>query len=109
LCWMFISSSTLCDTVHFSHDQSRWSYIPLQHHISKLSRYFWSNFRTVQVPALHKSTPQMWHPNRFILEFKPNLLVRRVFLFSAAVGMAVLDILFSWSPLFNSLTTMWPP
>ena len=60
LYWMFLSSLCLCDTIHFSHDQSKWSYIPLQHRISKLSD---------PVSSLHKSTLQMQHFTSFILEF----------------------------------------
>ena len=58
LCCTFLSLLTLCDTIHFSHDQSKWSYIPLQQHISKLFRYFYvisvrssPSFSTIKIHA----------------------------------------------------------
>ena len=59
-CRMFLSSLTLSNTSLFL----TWSVqlifsILLQHHISKLSRYFWSAAWSVQVSAPHKATLQM--------------------------------------------------
>ena len=51
----YLSTVTLCNTSSFP---TRWLQmiftILLQNHISKLSRYFWSTSRSVQVPAPHK-------------------------------------------------------
>jgi len=46
--------------LHFSHDQSNWSFsILLQHHISKLSMYFWPTFRSIQVSTPYKAIFQI--------------------------------------------------
>jgi len=51
-CCTFLSSLTLCDATHFSHDQSKWSYIPLQQHISGLiSVRSSSSFSTTNIHA----------------------------------------------------------
>ena len=66
--------------------------ILLQHHISKLSRYFWSAARSVQVLAPYKAMLQMYHFTSFFLKFKSNLLVKEFFfLLNAAFAMAILD------------------
>ena len=59
-CRIFLYSLTLSNTSSFL----TWSVqlifsISLQHHISKLSRYFWSAARSVQVSAPYKATLQM--------------------------------------------------
>ena len=57
----------------------------VQHHISKVSRYFWSTFRSVQGSTPYKSLLQIWHSTSFLLQFKCNLLVKRdVFLLNVA-------------------------
>ena len=59
-CRIFLCSLTLSNTSSFL----TWSvqlifYILLQHHISKLSRYFWSAARSVQVSAPYKAMLHM--------------------------------------------------
>ena len=93
LCRIFLSSFALCTTCSFltRSGQLIWSVL-LQHHISKLFRYFWSTFRTVQVSAPHKAVLQMYHFTSFFLNFMSNLLVRIVFLLlNDAFAMAILD------------------
>jgi len=65
---IFLSSLTLCSTSSFhTHLLQLIFSILLQHHISKLPRYFWSIFQSVQVSALHKDKLQMWHFSSFFL------------------------------------------
>jgi hypothetical protein len=57
---IFLCSLTLCNTSSFS----TWSVqlifsILLQHHISKLPRYFWSIFRSVKISASYKAMLQI--------------------------------------------------
>jgi hypothetical protein len=50
VCTIFLSSFTLCNTSSFITRSVQLIFsILLQHHISKLSRYFWSTFPSVQV------------------------------------------------------------
>jgi hypothetical protein len=49
--------------------------IPLQHHMSTLSRYYWPTFRSVQVLAQHTALMQMFNSTSFFLKCKSNLLV----------------------------------
>jgi len=58
--------------------------ILLQHHISKLFRYFWSTFQRVQVSAPYKAVLQMQH-SMFIPKYKFNLLVKRAFFKSSLI------------------------
>jgi hypothetical protein len=46
----------------------RLTSICLEQHISKLARYFWSTFRSVQVSAQHKAQFQMQHFTVFFLK-----------------------------------------
>jgi len=45
--------------LHFSHDRSKYLLHLLQYHISNFSRYFWSNFRSVQVLLPYKVILEM--------------------------------------------------
>ena len=79
-CRIFPCSLTLNNTSSFL----TWSVqlifsILLQHHISKLSRYFLSAARSVQVSAQYKAMIQMLHFTGFFLIFKSDLLVKRFF------------------------------
>jgi hypothetical protein len=57
---MFLPSFTLCNTASlFTWSVQLIFSILLQHHISKLSRYFWSSFQRVQVSAPYKAVLQM--------------------------------------------------
>jgi hypothetical protein len=74
VCRLLLFALTLCNISSFL----TWSVqvifcILLQHHISKLSRYFWSTVQTVQVSALHTA---VLHLPSFFLKFEPNLLVK---------------------------------
>ena len=73
LCRKFLCSSTFCNTllcltrsVHLIFS------IFLQHHISKLSNYFWSTFRSVPVSAPQKATLQIQQFARFFLKIESN-------------------------------------
>ena len=56
VCTIFLSYLALCNTSSFLTWSVRTIFsILLQHHISKLSRYFWSPFRSVQVSAPYKA------------------------------------------------------
>jgi hypothetical protein len=54
--------------------------------------YFWSTFRTVQVPASYQSKFQMQRVSRFSF-YKSNLIVRTVFLLNNVFTMSVLDLI----------------
>jgi hypothetical protein len=57
---MFLSSFTLCNIASlFTRIVQLIFSIHLQHHISKLSRYFWSSFRRDQIFAPYKAMLQM--------------------------------------------------
>ena len=76
-CRIFLCSLTLSNTYSFL----TWSVQPifsilLQHHISKLSRRFWSFARRVQFSAPYRDMLQTWHFTSFFLKFKSNLLVK---------------------------------
>jgi hypothetical protein len=53
LCRVFFCSLTLSNTTSFLTWSVQLISIPLQHQISKLSRYFWSNVRSIQVTATY--------------------------------------------------------
>jgi len=77
-CRIFLCSLPLSNTYSFL----TWSIqlifsVLLQHHISELSRYFWSTARSVQVSAPYKAMLQMQHFTRFFLDFKSSVLVKR--------------------------------
>jgi hypothetical protein len=60
VCRRFLSSLTLlCNTSSFLTWSVQLISILLQHQISKLSRYFRSAVRSVQIPALYKATLQL--------------------------------------------------
>ena len=60
VCRIFLSSLTLCITSSLLTRSFQLIFsILLQYHISKLSRYFWSTFRSVQVQAPYKAMLQM--------------------------------------------------
>jgi hypothetical protein len=84
---------TLCNTSSFLTRPVQLIFPTLlQHHISKLSRYFWSTFRSIQVLAPHTAMLQMQHFTCFFLKFKSSLLVKRFFfLLNAVFAMATLD------------------
>ena len=64
-----------------------------QHHVWKLSRYFWSAFRSVSFAAPFAATFQMYHFTRFFFKFKTNLLAKIVFLIlNTAFAKAILDL-----------------
>jgi hypothetical protein len=56
---MFLFLLTLCNTSFYTRSVQIILSIFLQHHISKLSRYFWSTFRSVHFSAPHKAMLQM--------------------------------------------------
>jgi len=57
VCRMFTSSSTLSNTSSFfTRSLQVIFFVFLQHHISRLYRYFWSTFRSVQVSAPYNIT-----------------------------------------------------
>jgi hypothetical protein len=59
-CWIFLCSLTLSNTSPFLTWLVQLIFsILLQHHISKLSRCFWSTVRSVQVSAPYKAIIQM--------------------------------------------------
>ena len=91
-CRILLCSLTLSNTSSFR----TWSVqlifsILLQHHISKLSRCFWSAARSVQVPAPYKAMLQMKHFTSFFLKFK-RVTMLQIFLFVL------------WSPLDTKLS-----
>ena len=60
VCRIFLSSLILCNTSSLLTWLAQMIFfILLQHHIPKLSRYFWSTFWSVQVSAPYKAIPQM--------------------------------------------------
>ena len=60
VCRIFHSSLTLCSTSSFPTSSVQLIFsILLQHHISKLARYFWCTSRSVQVSASYKATTQI--------------------------------------------------
>jgi hypothetical protein len=60
VCRIFLFSLTLCNTSSFLTRSLQLIFpIILQHEISKLPRYFWSTFRSVQVSSPYKAVLQM--------------------------------------------------
>ena len=88
-CRKLLSSFALSDTCSFLTRSVQLIFSVLLHHnISKLSEYFYSTVRTVQVSTPHKATPQMQHFTSFFLNFMSNLLAKRDFvLLNAAFAM----------------------
>jgi len=67
--------------------------ILLQHHTSKLFRYFWSTFRSAKVSPPHKAIFQI---STLLVAslFKSNSLVKRsCFLLNTALAMEILDLI----------------
>ena len=75
-CRILLCSLTLSNTSSFLTWSVQLISILLQHHISKLSRRFWSAARSVQVSASHKTMLQMWHFTSFFIfaTFPENIL-----------------------------------
>jgi len=76
-CRIFLCSLTLSNTSSFLTRSVQLIFsIFLQHHISKLSRCFWSTARSVQASAPYKAMLQMQHFTSFFLNFKSNVIVK---------------------------------
>jgi hypothetical protein len=76
-CRLIHSSSTLCNFFSFLTRSAHLTLlIVLQHHTSKLSRYCWSTFRSVEDSAPYRAMPQIWYFTCFFLKFKFNFLVK---------------------------------
>ena len=94
VCTISLCSLPLCNTPFLTRSIQLTFSILLHHHISKLSRYFWSTSQSVHVSAQHQATaPNVtlyWFPSTF---FRSNLLVNRIsFLCSVEFPMALLDL-----------------
>ena len=60
ICRICLSSLILCSTYLFLTQYVQMTFsILLQHHIPKLTRYFRSTFRSVQISVPHKAAPQI--------------------------------------------------
>ena len=59
VCRIFLCSLPLCNTSSLTRSIQLTFPIILQHHISKLSKYFWSTARSFPVPAPHRAALQM--------------------------------------------------
>jgi len=78
VCRIFTSCWALCNTSPFLTGSVQLIFsIHLQNHISELSRYFWSTFRSVQVSAPHRVIFPMKHFTHDFLAFKSNFLVKK--------------------------------
>ena len=78
LCRIFLSSFTFCNTSSFlTRYVQLISSVLFQHHVSKLSRYFWSLSRSVQVSALNSALRQMQHFTSFFFKSKSIFLVKK--------------------------------
>ena len=88
VCRIFHFSLPLCNTTVFIMWLLQLISVVLQHHISKLPRYFCYTFQSVQVSAPHEAMLQMQH-----FSSKSDLLVKRVFLMNDAFAMAILDLI----------------
>ena len=70
---MVVYSFTLCNNSSISTRSIKPIFsVPVQQHISKLLRYFWSNLRRVQVSAPYKARLQMYHFST-IQRYAPNV------------------------------------
>ena len=91
---IFLSSLALCNASSFLKRSVQLISIPLQHHISKLPRYFWSTFRRVQVSAPCKAILHGQHSPIFFLKSESDMLVETNFyLLNAALAMAILNLI----------------
>ena len=73
VCTTFLSSLTHCNTSSFLTWSAQLIFsILLHHHLLKLSRYFWSTFWSVKVPAPHKALLQMKFSLVCYLNLSPN-------------------------------------
>ena len=104
-CRIFLCSLTLSNTSSFLTRSVQLIFsILLQHHISKLSRCFWSTARSVQVSAPYKAMLQMQHFTSFFLNPKSNVLVKRaLFLLNAALAIAILLYLYIYISIYIQL------
>jgi len=80
-CRIFLCSLTLSNTFSFL----TWSVqmifaILLQHHIAKLSKFLWFTNRSVLVSAPCKAMLQMKHFTSLFLDFKSNVLVKKMYI-----------------------------
>jgi hypothetical protein len=76
VCTMYLSPLLLCNTSFPTRlVLNDWSIFPilLQHHISNLSKYFWSMFRSVQFSAPYKAMAQIYQFTGLFLIFNPNI------------------------------------
>ena len=81
VCRIFLPSLTLCNTSSFLTRSVQLIFsIILQHHISKISRHFWSTVRSVPISAPKQPVLQMQHFASFFLKLKTSMLVKRAFL-----------------------------
>jgi hypothetical protein len=77
VCRTLFSFLNLCNTSFLTWSVQLIVFSLLQNHISKLYRYFWSTFRSVQFTAQSEPILQMQHFNSFPLKFKSYFLVNR--------------------------------
>jgi len=90
----FLFSLTLCNTSSLlTRSAQLICSILLQHHSSKLSRYFWPSFRNVHVSAPHTVMGRMWHFNCFLLTFESHQLLTKVSMLNATVANAILRVI----------------
>ena len=85
-------------------------FILLRHHVSKLSRYFCSTFRSVQFAAPQKATLKMQHFTSFCLRIKSSLPVKKKnFLLNAAFATAIPDLnfIFTINPQVTNVICIW--
>ena len=88
----YLGRSTTCSLVTYS-DQFIFS-ILLQHHISKLSKYFCSSFLIVQVSEQYKAMLQTYHLTNFFLNPIFSLLIKSdIFLLNACLTLAILILI----------------
>jgi len=93
ICRIFLFSLTLCNTSSFLTRSAQLIFsILLQHHSSKLSRYFWPSFRSVHVSAPYTAMGRMWHFNCFFLTFKSYQRLTKVFMLNATAANAILGV-----------------
>ena len=104
---IFLSSLTVCNTTSFiTRSVQLFFSLLLQHHISKLSRYFSSSFQGAQFSSPYKATPQVLHFTVFfLLKFKANFLVKRFFLVECCFSKAILDLISCY--ILQHLLSVW--
>jgi hypothetical protein len=78
-CRIFPFWFTLCKTSSFLTRQAKFIFFVLhQQHISKLCRYFWSTFRSIQFSTSYKAKLQIYHFSGFFLKFQSNSLAKEL-------------------------------